>query len=81
MYLPMPPLGGATTADFFHPLVRYIEDLVITGKTPYPVERTLLTSGMVVAAVESIHRGNVLVETPELQVRYEVGPESTYWRD
>lgn len=80
MFLPM-PTRGATTADFFHPLVRHIEDLVLTGKTPYPVERTLLTSGMVVAAVESVHRGNVAVETPKLNVRYEVGPESTYWRD
>jgi len=80
MYLPM-PARAATTADFFHPLVRHIEDLVLTGRAPYPVERTLLTSGMVVAAVDSVHRGNVLVETPEMKVRYEVGPESTFWRD
>ncbi len=80
MYLPMPG-RGATTADFFHPLVRHIEDLVLAGKTPYPVERTLLCSGLVVAAVDSLHRGQVPVETPELDVRYSVGPESTYWRD
>ncbi|MBI3858184.1 MAG: hypothetical protein HY293_21085 [Planctomycetes bacterium] len=80
MYLPMPP-NAATTADFFHPLVRHIEDLVISGKAPYPVERTLLTSGMVIAAVDSLQRGQVPVETPEMKVRYEVGPESTFWRD
>jgi hypothetical protein len=80
MYLPMPG-RGATTADFFHPLVRHIEDVVLTGKVPYPVERTLLTSGMTVAAVESLHRGQVVVETPEMEVRYEVGPESTFWRE
>ena len=80
MYLPMPG-RGASTADFFHPLARHIEDVVITGKTPYPVERTLLTSGMTLAAVESLHRGQVLVETPEMKVRYEVGAESTFWRD
>jgi len=80
MYLPMPG-RGATTADFFHPLVRHIEDLVLAGKTPYPVERTLLCSGLVVAAVDSLHRGQAPVETPELDVRYSVGPESTYWRD
>ena len=45
MYLPMPG-HGSTTADFFHPLCRHIEETVITGKVPYPVERTLLTSGM-----------------------------------
>jgi hypothetical protein len=80
MYLPMPG-RGATTADFFHPLVRHIEDVVITGKLPYPPERTLLTSGMTLAAVESLHRGQVPVETPEMEVRYQVGPESTFWRD
>jgi hypothetical protein len=80
MYLPM-PTRGATTADFFHPLVRHIEDLVITGKTAYPVERTLLTSGMTLAAVDSLHRGQVPVETPDMKVRYETGPESTFWRD
>ena len=80
MYLPMPN-RGATTADFFHPLVRHLEDLVITGKPAYPVERTLLTSGMVVAAVESVHRGYGPVETPQMNVKYDVGPESTFWRD
>lgn len=80
MYLPMPG-HGSTTADFFHPLVRHIEDMVITGKAPYPVERTLLTSGMTLAGVESLHRGQVRVPTPEMKVRYTVGPESTFWRD
>lgn len=80
MYLPMPG-HGSTTADFFHPLTRHIEDTVLTGKVPYPAERTLLTSGMVIAAVNSIHRGHVPVETPEMAVRYRVDPESTFWRD
>ncbi|MFP6864437.1 MAG: hypothetical protein VCA35_00740, partial [Roseibacillus sp.] len=80
MYLPMPS-HGSSTADFFHPLTRHIENTVITGRVPYPVERTLLTSGMVIAGVESLHRGGVLVKTPEMKVRYTVGKESTYWQD
>lgn len=80
MYLPM-PTHGSTTADFFHPLVRHIEDMVLTGDVPYPIERTLLTSGMTLAGVESLHRGQVKVETPEMGVRYTVGNESTFWRD
>ncbi len=79
MYLPMPG-HGSTTADFFHPLVRHIEETVLTGQVPYPAERTLLTSGMVIAGVESLHRGGAPVDTPEMGVRYTVGPESTYWR-
>ena len=80
MYLPM-PTWGSTTADFFHPLIRHIEEMVITGRVPYPAERTLLTSGMTLSAVESLHQGQVLVETPDMGIRYKVRPESTFWRD
>ena len=80
MYLPM-PTHGSTTADFFHPLVRHIEETILTGQTPYPIERTLLTSGMTLAGVESLHRGQKPVATPEMAVAYRVGPESTFWQD
>jgi hypothetical protein len=80
MYLPMPG-HSATTADFFHPLVRHIEDLVLENRAAYPVERTLLTSGMTLAAVDSIHQGYKLVSTPEMEVRYEAPKESTFWRE
>jgi hypothetical protein len=36
---------------------------------------------MTLAAVDSLHQGQIPVETPEMKVRYEVGPESTFWRD
>jgi hypothetical protein len=80
MYLPMPG-HSATTADFFNPLVRHIENLVLEGRTPYPVERTLLTSGMTLAAVDSIFNGYAPVETPEMEVAYQAPKESTFWRD
>ena len=79
MYLPMPG-HGASTANFFNPLVRHIERMVVEGKAPYPVERTLLTSGMTLAAVESIHRGDEKVETPEMSVVYEAPGESMFER-
>lgn len=80
MYLPMPG-HSATTADFFHPLVRHIENMILTGKAPYPVERTLLTSGMTLAAVDSIFRGYKPVETPEMEVIYRGPKESMFWRE
>jgi len=80
MYLPM-PTHGSTTADFFHPLIRHIEDTVITGQVPYPIERSLLTSGMTLAGVESLHRGQIPIATPEMKVRYSVGAKSTFWQD
>lgn len=79
MYLPMPG-HGSTTADFFTPLVRHIEDMVLTGRAPYPIERTLLTSGMVIGGVESLHRGQTVFETPEMDIAYQAPRESLFWR-
>jgi len=80
MYLPMPG-QSATTADFFNPLARHIETLVLEQRAPYPIERTLLTSGMVIGGVESLHGGEVLVPTPEMEVRYRGPRESCFRRD
>jgi hypothetical protein len=79
MYLPMPG-HGSTTADFFNPQVRHIERMIMENRAPYPVERTLLTSGMTMAGVESFHR-RAAVETPEMAVRYTAPKESLFWRD
>ena len=79
MYLPMPG-HGSTTADFFNPQIRYIERMIMENRAPYPVERTLLTSGMTMAGIESFHRGQP-VETPEMAVKYTAPKESLFWRD
>ncbi len=79
MYLPM-PTHGSTTADFFNPLIRHIEHMVVENRAPYPVERTLLTSGMTLAGVESLYR-KAPVNTPEMEVRYSVPNQSWFWRD
>jgi hypothetical protein len=79
MYLPM-PTHSATTADFFNPLIRHIEAMILENRAPYQVERTLLTSGMTLAAVDSIHRGYAVVETPKMKVVYQGPQESTFWR-
>ena len=79
MYLPM-PTHGSTTADFFNPQIRHIERMIVENRAPYPIERTLLTSGMTLAGVESFHRGRA-IETPQMAVRYTVPKESLFWRD
>ena len=80
MYLPM-PTHGSTTADFFNPLARHIETTIIQRKTPYPIQRTLLTSGMVIAAVDSLFAGEQVTQTPQLNVAYTGPKESTFWDD
>ncbi len=80
MFLPMPG-SVSTTADFFNPLVHHIETMVQENRARYPVERTLLTSGMLIAAVDSLHRDGAIIETPEMDVRYTAPKESTFWCD
>jgi hypothetical protein len=61
MYLPAPP-----GASFFNPLVLRIEDFFRTSKPPYPVERTLLSGGILDAALQSRVEGHKAIPTPEL---------------
>ncbi len=79
MYLPMPD-GRTTLADFFSPLVHHIETMFLSGKAPYPVARTLLTTGLTAAGCESLYRGQKRIDTPWLNVRYTPTAESTFWR-
>jgi hypothetical protein len=79
MYLPMPS-AQATTANFFNPLIHHVEQTIVRNRTPYPIERTLLTSGMTLFAVESLFREQMLLQTPELAVRYQPTADSHFWR-
>ncbi len=79
MYLPMPD-GRTTLANFFSPLVNNMEKLFLTGKTVYPIERTLLTTGLTAAGVESLYRKQERYQTPHLAIKYQATKESTFWR-
>jgi hypothetical protein len=79
MYLPMPP-ARTSLANFFSPLVWGMEQMFLTGKPTYPVERTLLTTGLTAAGVESLYRGETRYDTPHLAIRYQPTKTSTFWR-
>jgi hypothetical protein len=51
-------------------LVRAIDSMMQTGHAPYPVERTLLTTGLLDAVMTSAAEKNRRVETPHLEIRY-----------
>jgi hypothetical protein len=61
-------------------LMENAEKMFMTGKAPYPVQRTLLTSGMVEAALQSLAGGQQRRMTPHLGVSYQPATESTFWR-
>lgn len=50
--------------------VRAIDSMMQTGHSAYPVERTLLTTGILDAIMTSKHEKNRRVETPHLDIRY-----------
>ena len=79
MYLPMPP-ARTTLANFFSPLVNNIEKMFLTGEATYPVERTLLTTGLVAAGVDSLFTDGTQQETLHLDIAYQPTEESTFWR-
>lgn len=75
-YLPAPP-----GARFFDALVVRIAEFFRTGKPPYPVERTLLTGGILDAALEGRVQGHKRIETPDLaNIDYEPPADSGFIR-
>ena len=61
-------------------LMSKAEETFMTGKSPYPIERTLLTTGLVEAGVRSLGTGQIRIETPHLAIHYHAPRESTFVR-
>ncbi len=76
IYLPLPP-----GARFFDPLVLRIEEFFRDGKPRYPVERTMLTGGILDAAHDSRALGGKRLATPELaSIDYDAPADSGFIR-
>ena len=70
----------ATIASSLRDLAQ-AERMFVTGKAPYPIERTLLTSGMLAAALQSRGADGKRLETPHLAVKYSAPQESLFWKE
>ncbi len=71
--LPLPP-----GAKFFDAQVFNLEKLFNQKKSPTPIERTLLTSGVLEAAMESNFLKGKKYETKELEIKYKGFAESGF---
>ena len=59
-------------------LVSKIEEMFATGRPPYPVERTLIVSGMLESCLTSKAQGGKPLATPYLNVKYQAPKESQH---
>jgi hypothetical protein len=70
----------------FSGLVHHLEEMMLTGAPSWPVERTLLTTGMLAAAYDASYRHGApleegrLVETPHLHLAYRAPAGSCFQR-
>ena len=61
-------------------LVSKIVQMFMTGRAPYPIQRTLLTSGILEACLMSKVDSHKQLATPQLAVKYEPPGQSQYCR-
>lgn len=77
IHLPVPG-DGNTLANFFGIQAHWIEKMFMTGRPSYPVERTLLTTGLTAAGVNSLYQGQKRIDTPHLAIEYQPPEQSTF---
>lgn len=63
----LPPTPNVTYSAC---LVAQIEEMITTGKAPYPVERTEIVSAMLDRCLDSRVENHRRIETPELNIEY-----------
>ena len=64
-------VGPWNNRNLFRALSHSIQSLFREGQSPYPVERTLMTTGLLEAAMESRDKGGVALPTPQLEFAYQ----------
>ena len=61
-------------------LMHKVEEMIESGAAPYPVERTLLVSGILESCLDSKIQGHRRLETPHLNIHYQPPRTSQFCR-
>lgn len=64
-------VGPWRNRNLFKALAHAIQVHFRQRQAPYPIERTLLTTGILAAAVDSRHEGGRALDTPHLRIAYQ----------
>jgi hypothetical protein len=59
-------------------LMHKVEEMFASGRAPYPVDRTLLVSGILESCLTSKHQGQARLDTPHLSVTYKAPAKPQY---
>ncbi len=74
-------VGGGEETHWAHfaTLSRLVEDGFLSGKSPFPIERVLLSTGLTAAFMKSLAKPGVTIPTPELAIAYQPGKCASVW--
>ena len=73
-------LTPSPNVDYSACLVAKIDEMIRTGRAPFPAERTLIVCGYLEACLQSRHQGGARLETPQLSTSYTAPVESHFAR-
>ncbi len=65
----------------FSATVRALEEMYLTGKPTGPGARTYLTTGILAYGVDSHYRGDVKLETHDMNIAYKPMPTPAHWKE
>jgi hypothetical protein len=71
-------LSAGSNVTYSACLMGKVEEMIISGRAPYPVERTLLVSGTLERCLESRINGHRRIATPELKFSYQAPKTSQF---
>ena len=75
------PLDDPPRVKHFSPMVRAIEQMMLDGVAPIPLERTYLTTGVIAYALESRFQGGIWLDAEGMDIAYQPAALPAAWSE